>query len=126
MSVVAKTRLTKIEISEGKKKKLYLVPNETANAVSTILENLSSNEKYASESIDALDLYPDLKDPTKRIATVFQGIRLRHGFTQAEMGEKIGLHQTDVSKIEKGERPIGKKLAMRIGKALGIDYKRFL
>ncbi len=42
------------------------------------------------------------------------------------MGKKIGLHQTDVSKIEKGERPIGRNLALRIGKALRIDYKRFL
>ena len=32
----------------------------------------------------------------------------------------------DVSKIEQGERSIGKKLAMRIGEALKINYKRFL
>jgi plasmid maintenance system antidote protein VapI len=42
------------------------------------------------------------------------------------MAEKIGVNQGDLSKMEKGARPIGKKLAMRIGKALGIDYRRFL
>ena len=126
MSVAAKMRLTKIEISEGKRKKLYLVSKDAANAVSTLLDNLNSKDNSKEDSIDALDLYPELKDPIKRVATVFQGIRLRHGFTQKQMGDKIGLHQTDVSKIEKGERPIGKKLAIRIGKALGIDYKRFL
>lgn len=126
MSVAGKTRLTKIEISEGKKRKLYLVPKEIAQAMSLLLESKEGSSQGSQESIDAFDLYPHLKDPVKRAATVFQGIRLRHGLTQKEMGKKIGLHQTDVSKIEKGERPIGKRLAMRIGKALRIDYKRFL
>ena len=126
MSVAAKMRLTKIEISEGKKRQLYLVPKEAAQAVATLLDNYTENLEGEDGSIDAFNLYPHLKDPVKRAATVFQGIRLRHGLTQKEMGDKIGLNQTDVSKIEKGERPIGKKLAMRIGKALGIDYKRFL
>ncbi|MBI2606134.1 MAG: helix-turn-helix transcriptional regulator [Deltaproteobacteria bacterium] len=126
MSVAAKMRLTKIEISEGKKRKLYLVPKEAAEAVATLLGGFDERQNEDEGPIDAFDLYPHLKDPVKRAATVFQGIRLRHGLTQKEMGDKLGLHQTDVSKIEKGERSIGKKLAIRIGKALGIDYKRFL
>jgi len=127
MSAAAKTPLTKIEISEGKRRKLYLVPREAGQAVSTLLEGFRGRgEEGQSDWIDSLALYPDLKDPVKRAATVFHGIRLRHGLTQKEMGKKLGLHQTDVSKIEKGERPIGRNLAMRIGKALGIDYRRFL
>lgn len=127
MSVAVKMRLTKIEITEGKKRKLYLVPNETAHAVSTLLDGFNEKSEGTSESsIDAFELYPALKDPIKRASIVFQGIRLRHGLTQKQMGEKIRLHQTDVSKIEKGERTIGRNLAIRIGKALGIDYKRFL
>ncbi len=127
MSEAVKVRLTKIEISEGKKRKLYLVPNETSRAVSTLLDGLTA-KTYADEasSVDVFDLYPDLKDSTKRAGIVFHGIRLREGLSQKQMGEKVGLHQTDVSKIEKGERAIGKKLAVRIGKSLGIDYKRFL
>jgi plasmid maintenance system antidote protein VapI len=42
------------------------------------------------------------------------------------MAKKIGVTQGDLSKMEKGERPIGKKLAVRIGKTLSIDYRRFL
>ncbi|OFZ80874.1 MAG: hypothetical protein A2583_04630 [Bdellovibrionales bacterium RIFOXYD1_FULL_53_11] len=126
MSVAVKMRLTKIEISAENKSKLYLVPKETAQAVSTLLDGYSEKNEEEKGTIDATDLYPHLKDPIRRIATVFQGIRLRSGLTQKEMGKKIGIHQTDVSKIEKGERSIGKKLAIRIGKALGIDYKRFL
>jgi DNA-binding XRE family transcriptional regulator len=127
MSVLVKTRLTKIEISEGKKRKLYLVPKEVAQGMSVLLEGFTEKRDQDDEgSIDAFDLYPDLKDPVKRAAIVFQGIRTRLGLTQKEMGEKLGLHQTDVSKIEKAERTIGKKLATRIGKTFKIDYKRFL
>lgn len=127
MSAVGKMPLTKIEISEGRRRKLYLVSREAGHAVSTLLEGFRGRSEEGQDGwIDASALYPDLKDPVKRAATVFHGIRLRHGLTQKEMGKKLGLHQTDVSKIEKGERRIGRNLAVRIGKALGIDYRRFL
>jgi DNA-binding XRE family transcriptional regulator len=127
MSAAVRARLTEIEIRVGKRRKLYLVPREAGEAVSTLLDGFSARlEEGKDDSIDAFALYPELKDPVKRAATVFHGIRLRQGLTQREMGKKLGLHQTDISKIEKGERPIGRKLATRIGKVLGIDYKRFL
>ena len=124
MSVVAKTPLIKIEVSEGKKrKKLYLVPKEAAHAVETLLSQLDeSDDGY----IPATELFPDLGDPKKTPGIALRGVRLRMGFTQKRMAEKIGVTQGDLSKMEKGERAIGKKLAMRIGKALGIDYRRFL
>jgi len=125
MSVAAKTHLIKIEVSQGKKRKLYLVSPEDAAAVEAILgrlDNRASDEDY----VDADVLYPHLKDPIQGPATSFHGIRLRTGLTQKQMAEKIGVSQSDVSKMEKGERPIGKKIAMRIGEALGIDYRRFL
>lgn len=125
MSVVAKTPLIKIEITEGKKHKLYLVRKEEAHAVETILRSLDDRGS-GDGFIAAKDLFPEIEDPIKGPAMSFHGIRLRHRLTQKQMAEKIGVSQSDVSKIEKGERPIGKKLAMRIGKALGIDYRRFL
>lgn len=123
MSAVAKTLLIEIQIKDGKKKKTYFVAPEVAMTVTHLLQVLEANK---SDSIPAEEVFPDLKDPIKRPAIAFRGMRARLGLTQADMGKKLGLHQTDVSKIEKGERPIGKKLAMRIGKALGVDYKRFL
>lgn len=125
MSGAVKMPLTKIEITEKGKSKLYLVSKEEARAVETILKSLDERGSDG-DFIAAEDLYPELKDPIKGPALSFHGIRLRHGLTQKQLAEKIGISQSDVSKIEKGERPIGKKLAIRIGKALGIDYKRFL
>lgn len=121
MSVAAKTRLIKIEITEGKKHRLYLVPKDAAYAVATLLEGFDEDR-----SVDARKLYPELNDPAKRVAISFHGTRLRLGLTQKQMAEKLDLSQSDVSKIEKGEREISRKLAIRIGKVLKIDYKRFL
>lgn len=123
MSVAVKTHLIKIEVSEGKKRKLYLVSEENAHAVQTLLGQLDESHDKA---VPATDLFPDLADPKKTPGIALRGIRLRLDLTQKEMAEKIEVSQGDLSKIEKGERPVGKKLAMRIGKKLGIDYKRFL
>jgi len=124
MSVAAKTRLIKIEITEGKKHQFYLVPRSAAQAVATLLKNFDEGDEEGS--VNARELYPELNDPVKRVAIAFHGTRLRLGLTQKQMAEKIGLSQSDVSKIEKGEREISRKLAIRIGEKLGIDYKRFL
>ncbi len=123
MSVVAKTPLIKIEVSEGKKRKFYLVPKDAAHAVETLLSQLDESDEGF---IPATDLFPDLGDQKKTPGIALRGVRLRLGLTQKEMAEKIGVAQGDLSKMEKGERAIGKKLAMRIGKALGIDYRRLL
>lgn len=123
MSVVVKMPLIKIEVTEGKKRKLYLVSVESAHAVQTLLGQLDESTKG---SILATKLFPDLADPKKTPGIALRGVRLRLDLTQKEMAEKIGVTQGDLSKMEKGLRPIGKKLAMRIGKVLDIDYRRFL
>lgn len=123
MSVVAKMPLIKIEVTEGKKRKLYLVSAKSAHAVETLLGQLDESN---DGSVPAEQPFPDLADPTKSPGIALRGVRLRLDLTQKKMAEKIGVSQGDLSKMEKGERPIGKKLAMRIGKALKIDYRRFL
>src|SRR6185312_13196900 len=123
MSGAVKTPLIKIEVGEGKKRKLYLVHKKTAAAVEMILNRLDESDEG---SVQASELFPDLGDPQKTPGIALRGVRLRMGMTQKQMAEKIGVAQGDLSKMEKGERPIGRKLAMRIGKTLGIDYRRFL
>jgi hypothetical protein len=68
--------LIKIEIGEGKKTKLYLVPKSAANAVATLLEGLDENDEG---SVPAEDIFPDLKDPSKHPMITFRGIRAKTG-----------------------------------------------
>ncbi len=126
MSGAVKMPLIKIEITEGKKQKHYLVHKDDARAIEVILKSLEENTNDHNDFIDAKSLYPELADPIKAPAVSLHGHRLRMNLTQKEMAKKIGVSQGDLSKMEKGERPIGRKLALRIGKALGIDYRRFL
>ncbi|HWU44546.1 MAG TPA: helix-turn-helix transcriptional regulator, partial [Bdellovibrio sp.] len=62
----------------------------------------------------------------KRVGIIFRGIRFKHDLTQAEVAKKLGLDQSDISKIENGRRSIGKALAKKIEKEFGIDYRRLL
>jgi DNA-binding XRE family transcriptional regulator len=123
MPAVVKMPLIKIEVREGNKRKLYLVPKAAAHAVETLLSKFDESDEG---SVPATELFPDLADPKKTPGIALRGVRLRLGLTQKEMAEKIGVTQGDLSKMEKGERAIGKKLAIRIGKALAVDYRRFL
>lgn len=123
MSVAAKTRHIEIAIRNGAKRKLFLVTEEKANAIETLLREGPSED---DELIDASDVFPDLKDPKKLPSITFRGIRAKTGLTQAEVAKRLGITQADVSKIESGKRPIGKALAKRIEKEFKIDYRRFL
>jgi DNA-binding transcriptional regulator YiaG len=114
-------RPIEIAIRNGTKRKLFLVSEEKANAIETLLR-----ESPADELIDAGEIFPSLNDPKKLPAITFRGIRAKTGLTQAELAKRLHITQADVSKIESGKRPIGKALAKRIEKEFKIDYRRFL
>ena len=122
MSVAAKKPLTKIEVTQGKNKKLYLVPKETAQAVTVLLDELDAQ----SDSVPPEEVFPSLKNREEYPRITFRGIRSKTGLTQKEVAERLEIAQADVSNIERGKRGIGKVLARRIEKEFGIDYRRFL
>lgn len=52
-----------------------------------------------------------------------KGARIREGYSQKMLAKKCGISQENLSKMENGKRPIGKKVAERLSKALQIDIK---
>jgi DNA-binding XRE family transcriptional regulator len=125
MSVAAKTRLIEIAIRDGAKKKLFLVPLDKASAIETLIKDVPRNDQ-GDELIDVGEVFPNMRDSDKRRFIVFRGIRTKTGLTQEQLAERLGISQTDVSKIERGKRTIGKALAKKIEKEFKIDYRRFL
>jgi DNA-binding XRE family transcriptional regulator len=123
MSEAAKTRHIEIAIRKGTKRKLFLVTEEKANAIETLLRESPADD---DELIDASDVFPGLKDSKKLPSITFRGIRAKTGLTQVEVARRLRITQADVSKIESGKRPIGKALARRIEREFKIDYRRFL
>ena len=125
MSGAAKMHPTSVLIIDGKKTRTFKVTSETGQGLLMLLENLEINER-ADEYIAAEDIFPELKDPAKRIGILFRSIRTKFQLTQEQLAKRLGIDQSDVSKVEKGKRPIGKALAKKIQKEFRIDYRKFL
>ena len=52
--------------------------------------------------------------------------RERKKITQAELSAMTGIPQPHISQMERGKRPIGKRTAHQLAKALQVDYRMFL
>lgn len=57
---------------------------------------------------------------------VLRGARGLAGMPQGQLAGKAGVLKTNISEMERDKRSIGKDMARRLGKALGLDYKVFL
>jgi DNA-binding XRE family transcriptional regulator len=85
-------------------------------------------EEPAEEAAENIDDWEWWK---KKTANITPGDHLRVTRTmremkQSELARKIGVRPQQISDMEKGRTPIGKKMAMRLGEALNMDYKHFL
>lgn len=87
-------------------------------------------EKYRVENedefVDADDVFAAINKKYTKPGALLRGIRIREGLTQAKMANKIKVTQSDISQMESGTRRIGRKIAKRIERLFGIDYRSFL
>ena len=60
----------------------------------------------------------------KRFGELVRRLRQERGFSQEEFSFRVGLHQTYVSSIERGERNVTIQTAERIANALGTTLAR--
>ena len=56
----------------------------------------------------------------------FQELRRSKGFTQAQLADKVGADQSDISKIERGERRLDVVELIYICNALGVSAQEFI
>lgn len=126
MSVAAKkphTEKVSIKVGNHQAEIFYLMKPVAEN----LLQFMRSMQPNDDETLTPIDeVFPALKDKNERVATVLRGARYKEGMTQAELAKKINITQGDLSKMEHGKRPIGKKLAQRIASILRVDYRIFL
>ncbi|MEA3361486.1 MAG: helix-turn-helix transcriptional regulator [Thermodesulfobacteriota bacterium] len=83
----------------------------------TGIEYSISEEKYISWQ----DAFPEYGP-----GDALKGARLMEGLTQAQLAEEIGIKPHHISEMEHNKRPIGKKIAKRLARALHTGYKVFL
>ena len=79
----------------------------------------------ASDSVPWRELFPEYEDE-ELPGVCLAGSRLKEGMTQKELSEMTGIPQSHISEMENGKRPIGKKRAKILAKALKVGYRVFL
>ncbi len=129
MSAPMKTRRTReiqIQIG-GRKPRLYLVPEARAVDVMKSLREyevapVSDDDKTISWREPVQDLIDAYTEP----GVMLRGARVKENITQTALAAKLGIPPSNISEMESGKRPIGKKMAQRLARILNIHYKVFL
>ncbi|MFI5344162.1 MAG: helix-turn-helix transcriptional regulator [Chlamydiales bacterium] len=85
-----------------------------------------SRRKDSKASTNWRDAAKEVFGDMPSTALNLRGLRNREGLTQAQLGEAIGVEQSNISKMERGERQIGAKIAKKLEKLFDIDYRLFL
>jgi len=98
---------------------LYQFPKQVA-------ERYRIDNDKNDDSVSAEDVFADLNKKYTRPGALLRGIRARENLTQIEMAEKIKVTQSDISQMENGTRTIGRRVAKRIERLFGVDYRSFL
>ncbi|MCL1967429.1 MAG: helix-turn-helix domain-containing protein [Fibromonadales bacterium] len=85
-------------------------------------------EEPAEEVAENIDDWDWWKKKTASITPgkSLHALRTMREMKQSELARKIGVRPQQISDMEKGRTPIGKKMAMRLGEALNMDYRHFL
>lgn len=110
--------LTEILIDQKK----YLISKAKKKALMSLIKEI------VDESIESLnqDVFLDRKKELPQSAIALRGARAKEGISQLKLAKKLKVNSSNVSNMENGKRPIGEKMAKRLGKALNISYKVFL
>ncbi len=126
MRASAKTRhIEKTEILIGRKRpRRFVVPQRQARGVAQLLEEYEVIA--AKDLLPAEAVFPELGDPRKRPGTVLRCFRLRDEMTQVALAGRLGCPQPWISQMEGGTRPIGKRMAERLGRVFQADRRLFL
>lgn len=93
-----------------------------------IPKSIASKYKVSDDetSISADDFFAELDRQYTKPGALLRGIRVRENLSQIEFAEKIGVAQSDLSKMELGKRPIGKIVAKRIEEMFDVNYRLLL
>lgn len=100
----------------------FRVPAKKLEDIKNIVAALGGQiDEEADDSVGWEEVLPD-SQPGK----ILRGLRYRDGKSQKWLAEQLGMKQPNISAMEKGERPIGKNLAKKLGELFNIGYKVFL
>ena len=115
-----------IKPASGQSAILHLVYRGHVYNIPKAVAKKYEDKTKAADRILAEDVFAHIEKKYTKAGVLLKGARHREGLTQSEMAKKIKVTQADLSKMENGKRPIGKMIAKRIEKILGVNYRYFL
>lgn len=126
MSEPTKTHLTDAVkvIIKGVRTRRFTVSKRKARGLIALLNDDETGP--GEPNVPADSVFQELKIRYGNAGTTLRGFRERDQWTQVRLAAELGIRQTDVSQIENGRRPVGKKMAKRFAKVFKTDYRVFL
>ena len=114
----------KVTVGSGRNARIFMLPLSQRRQVEKFIAAHSDDD--SEDLVPAEVVFPELLDPIMGPAMSLRGSRHKADMTQKELAKKMKLKQHHLSEMEHGKRPIGKKMAQRLAKALKCDYRVFL
>lgn len=78
------------------------------------------------KTLSVEDPFKNMEDKLPKYALSLRGARHKEGVSQKELSIMTGIAITNISKMENGQRKIGKTVAKKLAQALKVKYKIFL
>ncbi|MBS1958419.1 MAG: helix-turn-helix transcriptional regulator [Bdellovibrionales bacterium] len=103
----------------------FQVPKDKAEGLLVLLDDYRVTDDD-DEWVDADEVFKDLDLKYTKLGSILRGARLKEDMTQAELAAKLKITQGDLSKMEHGKRPIGKKMAKRLAAILNVGWQVFI
>lgn len=118
MRLTSKAKNGTIFTFEGKNIPDYLVIF-LKSAFPNVEEIKETDEDYVE--ISKNDWFKEMESKTTP-AESLKLLRTTFGYTQQQLADKAGITKQQVSAMERGKEPIGRKMAHRLADALGTSY----
>ena len=68
------------------------------------------------------DWFKEIESKTTPVESL-KLLRTTFGYTQQQLADKVGITKQQISSMERGREPVGRKMTHRLANALGTSYK---
>jgi len=100
------------------------VPGFYLDLTRRLFPMIEENDDDELVEVSESDWYKKMQ-ATVKPGEVLRSLRTMREMKQKELAEKLGIEPRQISDMENGRVPICKKMAMKIGKALKMNWKHF-